>query len=96
MQDKSREKRRGERNKDYKQRIYQQLRMQDGRNETGVRGQEKINSDSDLMFQIINSVSRDGMEKSSGQIKKRLVEDRVKEEYVTPRSDLFNRIRKIC
>lgn len=49
--------------------------MQDGRNETGVRGLEKMRSDSDLMFKIIHS-ERAGTEKSSAQIAKRLVEDR--------------------
>lgn len=55
-------KKRGEdmRNKDYKRGIYQQLGTQDGRNETGVRGQEKIDSDSDLMFRITHSDSRNG------------------------------------
>lgn len=36
------------------------------------------------------------MERSSAQIKKRLVEDRVDEEYVIPRPDLSDRIGKIC
>lgn len=43
--------------------------MQDGRNETGVRGQEKIHSDSDLMFKIINSESRVGEKFSSDKEK---------------------------
>lgn len=49
--------------------------MQDGRNETGVRGLEKMRSDSHLMFKIIHSESRDG-EKFSSDNKKGLVEDR--------------------
>lgn len=36
------------------------------------------------------------MEKGSAQVKSRLAEDRVEEEYVPPRSDLFTRIRKTC
>lgn len=39
--------------------------MQDGINETGVRGLEKMHSDSDLMFKIIHSESRDGEKFSS-------------------------------
>lgn len=43
--------------------------MQDGRNETGVRGQEKIYSDSDLTLKIINSERRDGEKFSSDKEK---------------------------